>query len=152
MPYTITAESKPDYDQWGPDDFWSCQDWILWHKALKEKYGKDEANVRFVQAYGAPGLIEGLGSAHWDCRTFNQEFRNYAEANGFLTALFEGIGILTQPLGWVIDTSGNIIKNVGEGAQGLSKVLRIAIPVAAVLLIAGGAWWGYKTYIKPAGK
>ena len=36
-------EATPDYDGWGPDSWWTAQDWLTWHRSLKSKYGLDKA-------------------------------------------------------------------------------------------------------------
>lgn len=142
--YNITADSRPDYDDWGPDNYWSCLDWITWHKAMKAKYGQERANQVFVQYYGEAGF----GAASYDCRTFNSDFREYARDNGFLDQLYGGIGVIMQPFGWAIETGGNLVENIGGAAVGTTKVLRILIPVAAIAIIGGALYWGYTKYIK----
>jgi hypothetical protein len=39
-----TWNNAPDYDQWGNDTQWDCNDWILYHKLLKAKFGQ---NIQF---------------------------------------------------------------------------------------------------------
>ena len=60
-----TWNTAPDYDQWGSDTSWSCNDWILWHKFLKEKFGKSKANFMWDYAFSQSGSL----SSNLDCRT-----------------------------------------------------------------------------------
>lgn len=51
MGYTITADSYPDYDDWGWDDYWSIADWQTFYDKLIEKYGADEGSRRWLDAW-----------------------------------------------------------------------------------------------------
>ena len=118
------ADSTPDYDEWGPDSWWTSNDWLTWHKALKAKYGLEQANVKFITAWEK----QGIGAAPLDARSFDSNFRAYARANGFLDALFYGLGSLVKPIG----TATDIIEGVTEGVSTTSRLLKYAIPVAAL--------------------
>ena len=45
-----TWNTAPNYDEWGSDSYWSCADWVQWHKLLKEKFGKDLKVKKFEAA------------------------------------------------------------------------------------------------------
>ena len=47
----ITANSYPDYDSWGWDNYWGCTDWMIWYGKLKEAYGTTEAKQRWKSAW-----------------------------------------------------------------------------------------------------
>lgn len=139
----ITALSTPNLDDWGWDDYWKCEDWIEWHRAMKEAYGRDKANYRFIYWWNK----QTMGAAGYDCRTFSLSFRNYAKENGFYDALFSGLGVLAQPIGWTIDTAGNIADTAGnavEGVENVSKVLKSLLPVLFILVIFFVVAYGYK--------
>jgi hypothetical protein len=51
MTYTITADSYPDYDDWGYDDYWSITDWQTFYDKLIQKYGADEGSRRWLDAW-----------------------------------------------------------------------------------------------------
>lgn len=150
MPSTaITSSSSPDYDDWGWDDYWSCEDWVEWHKKLKEAFGKDVANYKFIAAFQK----QTFGAAGYECRTFNAAFRQYARDNDFYEALFQGIGILAQPIGWAIDLLGNVgevVTDTTEAASNVSNTLKKLLPLLLFLLFIGIVIYGYQKYIKTA--
>jgi hypothetical protein len=140
--FTITADSQPIIDGWGYDTYWGPNDWISWHKKMKEKFGLDEANHRFIEAYGEPDF----GAASYDWRTFDDTFIEYAKENGFHNALFNGLGGLigkVASLGKTAvsktsDTASSVIENAGDTITSLSKMAKWVIPVIVILIIAGG--------------
>lgn len=118
------ADSKPDYDGWGPDSWWTSNDWMTWHRSLKARYGLDDANVRFVNAWQQQGAL----SAPLDARSFDTNFRDYAKANGFFDALYYGLGALAKPIG----TTTDVITGVTQGVSTVANLAKYAIPVAAL--------------------
>lgn len=118
------ATSKPDYDGWGWDSWWTASDWMTWHKALKAQYGIEEANSRFINAWQQ----QGIGATPLDARSFDSSFRDYAKANGFFDALYYGAGALVKPIGAVSD----VVTGVTEGVSITAKLAKYAIPAAAL--------------------
>lgn len=51
MAYTITADSTPLFDGWGPDDYWSVSDWQVWYDALVAKYGAEQGSRKWLDAW-----------------------------------------------------------------------------------------------------
>lgn len=51
MAYDINADSYPDYDEWGWDDYWSITDWQTFYDKLIVKYGADEGSRRWLDAW-----------------------------------------------------------------------------------------------------
>lgn len=153
--FNITADSTPLYDSWGWADYWSCSDWINWHKALRSKHGLDKANKIWVDAWldGLSGAAGGRGIApgsNWaidsvplDCRTFNTEFREYIKSHKALyDAVYSGIGgTIAKPLG----AGSDVIEGVSSGIGSLSKVIKYAIPVLAIIATV---YVGYIVYKK----
>lgn len=140
---TITANLTPDLDDWGWDSSWSCEQWIQWHKAMKAAWGQEKANYRFIYWWDQ----QTMGASGYDCRSFNSSFREYARENGFLDALFSGIGVLAAPIGWTIDAAGNIADIAGnavEAGEGVSKVLKVLLPVLVVVAVFFIVVYGYK--------
>lgn len=118
--------STPDYDSWGPDSWWTAQDWLTWHRALKSAYGLDEANRIFVTAWQQ----QGFGASPLDARSFDTSFRDYARTNGFLDALYYGLGALVRPIGTVTDVTGA----VSDGVSTTAALAKWAIPIGALVL------------------
>lgn len=118
--------STPDYDGWWFDSWWTAQDWLTWHRALKAAYGLEEANRIFVTAWQR----QGIGAGPLDARSFDTSFREYARANGFLDGLYWGLGSLARPIG----TTTDIGSAVTEGVSTVAGIGRWAIPAAAIVL------------------
>lgn len=146
--YIITADSHPDLDDWGLDDYWGPENWIDWHKKMKTSYGLDEANKRLVTAYHEATF----GAASFDWRTFNSTFKKYAKDNGFYDALYDGLGGLLGKVSSVIatgtqqtanaaekviDTAGNVVDNAGDALSNTTSVLKWVIPVIVILVLIG---------------
>jgi hypothetical protein len=118
------ADSKPDYDGWGPDSWWTANDWMTWHRSLKARFGMDDANVRFINAWQQQGAL----SSPLDARSFDTNFRDYAKANGFFDALYYGLGALAKPIGATTD----VITGVTQGVSTVANLAKYVIPVAAL--------------------
>lgn len=116
-----TWNTAPDYDQWGVDSSWSCDDWIMWHKLLKDKFGANKANLMWNYAYAQSGTL----SSNLDCRTTNSTFRKYVVDNelnpyanaGLLAPVLQGAGAIQDVAGGVFSGassffSGNTVKTI----------------------------------------
>lgn len=126
----INWDSVPDYDEWGIDTQWSCEEWITYHKRLAEHFGKETANDIWNYAYAKSGAL----SSNLDCRTFNSTFRAYVNKNGL--SPYSGAGIFTP----VLSTYGTASDVLGGALSGVSSVFsgnnfKIILNVA---LIGGG--------------
>ncbi len=126
--------STPDYDEWFPDSWWTAQDWVTWHKALKAKYGLDEANARFINAWQKQGVL----SAPLDARSFDTSFRDYAKANGFFDGLYYGLGAVAKPIG----TATDVVTGVTQGVSSLANLSKYLIPIAGLAL----AYFAFQAY------
>lgn len=167
MAFIVTADSKPLYDSFGTAPYWGCREWILWHKELLKKYQKDQADSIWVDAWlaglskasGGNGTAEGSGiffdSVPIDCRSFNQEFKDYLEKNPSLkSAVFEGVAGLvgkatsTAATAW---TSGSdIIDNIFKGAKNASSTFRWLIPLILFMILLTVGIIVYKKYVQNA--
>jgi len=125
----------PDYDEWGVDSSWTCSDWIQWHKELKNKFGADRAKYIWEYAY-TKGT---LGASHWDCRTFNTEFRNYVSKNDLNAYNSTPLSAILRPIGVGTDILDGVL-------GGLESVGRNTKTILAVALIGATAYFGYKIY------
>ncbi len=150
--FVINADSTPLYDSFGWADYWGCAEWIQWYNALKTKYNTDQANYIWSKAwldgvsvagggYGnAPGSGEVYDSVPIDCRTFDQNFKDFLASNTALkSAVYTGIGgLIAKPLGLGVDVI-NTTTNIGEKALGAADksatVLEYAIPVILILIL-----------------
>jgi len=139
VPNDLTADSDPDFDNWGPDSYWSCEAFAQWHQLNKQKYGQQVANSKFIAAYE---IAFSFGSYHQTC-CYNSNFRNYCIANGLdIDTLFCAI---LMP---VVNTTTNVlnsVENVSEGAYSTTKLIGKAMPFIAV----GAGIWAIDKFVYP---
>jgi hypothetical protein len=139
----LTWNTAPDYDQWGSDTSWSCEDWILWHKFLITKFGKSKANFLWDYAYSQSGTL----SSNLDCRSFNSGFRDYVRKNGLNPYANAGIfRPVLQGVGTIQDVTGGVLSGVSSVFTG-NNVKGILNIVAIGAVIFGGLY-AYKTLKK----
>jgi hypothetical protein len=139
MPSDLTADSEPDFDNWGPDSYWSCHAFLEWYKLMKAKYGKDYARSRFLSAYET---AFSFGSYHQSCCQDNN-FRNFFTSEGIdVNTLFCAI------ISPTIDTA----QTVAEGTFDIAKFIKTAAPFVLGAVVIGGVIYGYNTYVKPSYK
>lgn len=121
----ITADSKPVYCYFGGSDCWTCADLIQWHKLMVTKYGKIEANLRFLRSWDndTPFICEQA-----DCRSFDSNFRSYMGNVGLLPSLYSGIGILAKPFGFITDSAST----ASDTVLSTLKVIKYVIPVLII--------------------
>ena len=114
IPGQITAESTPDYDMpFNPfDSAWTVNDWILWHKALKAKYGMEEAQRRFIEAWENSSFWS-MPYSFWK---YNREFVDYFNSQGF------NVG----------HTLSKTVTNVARGIETTSQLTKILLPLGVV--------------------
>lgn len=140
-----TWDIAPDYDKWGIDTFWSCDNWVQWHQQLKKRFGSEKANALWNYAYAQQGMF----SSPLDCRTYNTAFRDYVKkekldpyANvGAMKLILQPIGAGSDLVGSASDTISGIGKGVAEFFQGgMVKTLLF------VALFGTVGYFGYKFY------
>lgn len=132
---TITAYSVPDYDNWGPDTYWTPQNWIDWHKALIAEYGKENGNRKFIEAWhdGPTFLV-----ARADYLSFQPAFIAYMEKVGIYDQLNNGIGkLISDSTRVVAETPGAVVDTV----QNSVSVIKWLVPVVIVVLVVLAILW-----------
>lgn len=139
--YEITAESTPDYDEWGPDSYWSCQDWITWHRALKKKYGAIDAKTRFGAAWDKRSAF----GHELTCSLSDTDFINYFKAEGFK---WDASGSFVLSVGNAVKSAGKAVENSAKSAENLTKsasnITQYVLYVVIVIAIAAGAYFIYR--------
>lgn len=129
----ISWNSEPDYDGWGPDTYWGCEEWRAYHVALKDKYGKEKANQIWVTAWDKQGAFDGPKNS---CR-YNTSFVDYLLKQGidirsFTSAIFTNVA---SSLVNVTETADNATDSLST----FGKQLKWLLPTAAVgLIVIGG--------------
>lgn len=131
----ITADSTPEYDIpfWPLDSAWDCHDWMTWHKRLKEKYGQDEANARFLEAWNKQSFWEWNQSF---CK-YGGEFVDYFAQQNLDAGNF--VSKITRNL-----TEAGV--NLSKGANSLSSSLT-NLNIGTVLTVAGLGAGAYTLFV-----
>jgi hypothetical protein len=150
----INWNTVPDYDEWGVDTWWKCQDWIMWHKSLVQHFNKETAKDLWNYAFAKSGNFSG----NLDCRTFNTTFRKYVKDNdlspfegaGVFTPILEGYGTASDIVVGGLDTVSNVSSGVFGGINSVlggdafKKTISIVAIVGGIVAIA----YVYKAFKK----
>lgn len=137
----ITENSNPNLDDWGWDNFWNSQDWIEWHKVMKEKKGKEFADTQFITWWKK----QTLGASPLDKEEFNaslridSDFIKYVKSNNLFEKLNLIIGI-SKPTGAAIDA----VDNVSDAVISASRIVKYAVPVVLIFALVLGSIYAYK--------
>lgn len=141
---TVTAESWPDFDSWGPDYFWDSATWLLWHSKLKAKYGQERANQIFLGQYHDASFL----AANYDWRTFDQAFIQYAKQENFYSALFPGVlgtaAAIGSGAGQLANAGAGVLSTGSDIVNDTLNFLRKAVPFVLIAVLVAGSFWLYK--------
>ena len=55
-------DSHPDLDDWGPDSWWTFEDWKTWFNTSVKKYGWDKAKQNFTRFWMSVEEGTGVGT------------------------------------------------------------------------------------------
>lgn len=123
-PEDLSADSEPNTDEWGPDNYWSPQTYIDWFAMNAEAYGVPEAKRKMAMAIDS---WSGLGGAELD----------YCYQPSFVNFFWQyGIDVRTHACAAVVDLL-DVVTDTTSTLSTLSSMLKILIPVAVV----GGIIW-----------
>jgi hypothetical protein len=145
----ITWNSVPDYDTWGVDTFWSCDDWITWHQKLAEHFGEATATEIWNYAFKQTTSL----SSNLDCNSVNSKFRAYVKEHNlsvYSDLITQTIGTTTDVIGGTLDTTSNVATGVFGtvnslfGGTNFKKTLNIVLIVGGVIGVA----YVYKAFKK----
>lgn len=126
----------PDYDEWGIDTSWSCDNWLQWHAELKKKFGTEKAKLIWEYAYAEGSAF----SNHWDCRSFNAKFRAYISKEKLdAYANLGALSLLVKPIGVVTDVTTGAIDFTSSVGKNFKTILTVA-------LVGVGGFLIYKAY------
>jgi hypothetical protein len=133
----------PDYDEWGSDTSWDCNNWVQWHKELKKKFGVDKAKLIWEYAYAKGSNF----SSHWDCRSFNSQFRSYINGEDLDPyANLGALALLIKPLGLGTDIIKGGTDVVSGAADFVGSLGQNAKPILTIALIGVAGFFVYKAY------
>ncbi len=134
--FTITADSQPDIDNWGPDSYWSCQDYITWHKLNVQAYGVDTANQKFVAAWQKLDAFD----ADYNWCKYESYFVDYFEGYGLK------VGNILSSIWLSIGNIGSAVGNTTEGIKNLTEILKWLLPIVLLIGLTIVSIWAFKKY------
>lgn len=139
-----TWNVAPDYDEWGYDTWWSCEDWVMWHQELKKHFGESKARKIWEYAFSKSSNLSG----NLSCPDFNSRFRQYQEANNLKTGvLLEGVlGDVIDIPSNVIDFASDAVSNTADFFSGntTKRILTVTLVIGSVVALA----YAYKAFKK----
>lgn len=135
----------PDYDAWGVDTSWTCDNWIQWHKELKKRFGGEKANSIWNYAFS----LQSDGAKAFDCRTFNSAFRSYMTQETLDPYASAGVfSLVLKPIGAgtdLVTSASEIVTNFGKGVSNFFKGNTVQTLITIGLVGVVG-YYGYKIY------
>ena len=135
MPGDLTADSIPDLDSWGMDEYWSGATFVEWHKMNVQKYGRQTANAKMLTVWEEIASDPFGQFQYWNI--YSSNFRNYFTSQGVdLDSLFSS----------VIMPVTDILSDTAETASKVSGFLKSAAP----FVVGGALLWGFSTFVLPA--
>lgn len=143
MAIITTWDIAPDYDKWGVDTYWTCDNWVQWHKQLKSHFGKEKAIAIWNYAYAQQGMFESA----LDCRTFNKAFRDYVKQEELDPYANVGaMAIILKPIGAgsdVVYGASDVVSGAGDFLSKFGKAITTVLFVGIVGVVG---YYGYKIY------
>jgi len=134
---TITAYSEPQYGTFSSN--WSCEDWVRYHKALVEEFGKEEGDSRWVNAFERKGSFE-IFADRANCISMNTSSREYFQKVGLYDRVATGLsGIVHDATGTIVSgtrTTFEATENVIDGAGNALKMTKYLIPIVVIVILA----------------
>jgi hypothetical protein len=114
----------PDYDEWGSDSSWTCDNWMQWHNELKKKFGVEKAKLIWEYAYAEGSAF----SSHWDCRSFNAKFRAYVNTEKLDPyAKLGAISLIVKPIGVGTDVATGVFDFVSSVGRNTKTILTLGL-------------------------
>ena len=115
----ITYDSKPDYDDWGYDEYWTCEDWRIWYTKLKDHYGKSQAYTIWTNAW----LKQDIWESNYSWCKYDTHFTEYMKAEGI------NVGHVVSN---IINTGGEVLEDVTGGIVNTTKLIKYGLPFIVI--------------------
>jgi len=145
----INWNTVPNYDEWGWDDFWKCDDWVTWHQKLSEHFGEKTATEIWNYAFEKSSSL----SSTFNCSSFDASFRAYYKKHNLNVnedVATEIWGTATDISLGALDTTSNVASGlfgtVGSvfGGNNFKKTINIVLIVGGIIGVA----YVYKAFKK----
>jgi hypothetical protein len=145
----INWNTVPDYDEWGIDTYWSCNDWITWHQKLSKHFGEATATEIWNYAFAQSGNL----SSNLDCNSLNASFRTYVKQHNlkpYSDIVTEAMGTTTDVVSGALSTTSDVASGIFDttkslfGGSNFKKTLNIVLIVGGIIGVA----YVYRTFKK----
>ncbi len=134
MAFVITADSTPVEDGWGWADYWTCADWVEWHKQLKAVHGPDESKRIWVAAWEAQSV--DANPYNW-CK-YDSVATSYLKSNGI------DIGNIVSRLTNTVSTLSKTADTTATVSADTANKLKFLIPIVILILLVLALLFIYK--------
>lgn len=144
--FTITADSVPDFDNWGWDDWWDCSDWMRWTQLNVTAYGREVALQKFIQQWGSQD--KAMAPYNW-CK-YHSDFANYYKDLGVDVGwLFSKLIVALDNVGDdaidVVEDTSDSATNLSSAVASITTIVKWVAPFAAL----GAGVWAIDKYVYP---
>lgn len=136
-PYNPNA--TPDFDEWGPDSYWSMDQWLIWHQSLLEAFGSPTATNIWVEAWNGRSGWGTVGDVRYDWVALNSDFRDYLtqhKTSGGITML----AAIQNPLGSLMGTGTDVVASTTTAVINATDTLKWLLPVAIIVVVAAAVF------------
>lgn len=133
----LSADSVPVYgtawNAWSGIHYWTCDEWQLWYDLNAQKYGTQQAQIKFVDAWSHDDNQSVLtwDAAGWSCG-YDCDFTNYMRTKGLDVANWG-----TQNTCTLVEIPSNLIDAgaaVSEGVKDTANTVSFLMPVTVIAL------------------
>lgn len=144
--YTITADTKPDCDEFGPDCYWEGKHWVKLHQEKVKKYGKKTADEQWAAAWNSCRGLSGAFGHELSIANNDLAFRTYIAEQGlnksvpdlaFIAGTAKAADVVVSTAGNLAEVVQNTTKAAANTAGSVSTIAKwlpwIALAAAALL-------------------
>ncbi len=124
----IDYNSSPDYDDWGWDKYWSCNDWIEWYEALKNQYGRGDAQRRWKSAWFDPQNDTWLWDKSDSC-AYDVSFVDYFNREGISVTSNLVSEVARDSIKLSTKIRGTVFGTIGKAADGIDDTATIVFKI-----------------------
>jgi len=144
-PDATNADSVPPLSEL--DSQWGCAEWMQWHTANVNKYGKDTANQKFISNFSQ---LSTINNAFNFCK-YNCDWAQYFGSYGIDVSDVASRAVCSAVT--VVDAAGNVATSAAgaatSAAQGASSTVSTLSKLLPIAGIAIAAWLAYSYLYKP---
>ena len=146
---TITANTNPDLDKWGPDCMWEGKHWVRWHQVNVAANGKQKADEKFAFEWQKRSAF---GHELWIANN-DVEFRTYAIAQGLNKTvpdlkMIEVTGKIPETITNVGVSALDVVSNLAKAGENTTEAVSTIASWLPWIVLAGMVLVGYLMFTK----